>query len=127
MRGSNASELCGSTPNRGPPLRGTHYGMGLWPVDRAPSRVLPNRIEAAMNVASKQPKGNTMSKKAETKALPTYRIYSVLNDGSDKSVWQEIGGAWPNKDGKGLNLYFKARPLEGAQIVLRTPMPKKVA
>jgi hypothetical protein len=80
-----------------------------------------------MDVASKQPKGNPMSKKTEAKALPAYRIYSVLNDGSDKSVWQEIGGAWPNKDGKGLNLYFKARPLEGAQIVLRAPVPKKAA
>lgn len=57
----------------------------------------------------------------ETKNLPAYRIYSVLNDGSDKAVWQEIGGAWKNKDGQGLNLYFKARPLEGASIVLREP------
>ena len=68
-----------------------------------------------------------MSKKAESKALPAYRIFSVLNDGSDKPVWQEIGGAWPNKDGKGLNLYFKARPLEGAQIVLRAPTEKNAA
>jgi hypothetical protein len=61
----------------------------------------------------------------ETKALPAYRIFSVLNEASDKkSVWQEIGSAWPNKDGQGLNLYFKARPLEGAQIVLRAPKPR---
>ncbi len=69
-----------------------------------------------------------MSKKPETKtdakAAPAYRIYSVFNDGA-KAVWQEIGGAWKNKDGHGLNLYFKARPLEGAQIVLREPKPKK--
>ncbi len=61
------------------------------------------------------------------KPLPAYRIYSVLNDGSDKAIWQEIGGAWQNRDGQGLNLYFKARPLEGAQIVLREPKPKKAA
>lgn len=64
------------------------------------------------------------NKKTDTKTLPAYRIFSVFNDG-EKSVWQEIGGAWKNKDGHGLNLYFKARPLEGAQIVLREPKPKK--
>lgn len=68
-----------------------------------------------------------MSKKTETKALPAYRIYSVLNDGSENGVWQEIGSAWKNKDGQGLNLYFKARPLEGAQIVLREPKLRKAA
>jgi hypothetical protein len=67
-----------------------------------------------------------MSKKTETKQLPAYRIFSVFNDG-EKSVWQEIGGAWKNKDGQGLNLYFKARPLEGAQIVLRVPSERKAA
>ena len=68
-----------------------------------------------------------MKKPTTAKALPAYRIYSVLNDGSDKAIWQEIGGAWKNKDGLGLNLYFKARPLEGAQIVLRTPKAKESA
>jgi hypothetical protein len=62
----------------------------------------------------------------ETKSLPAYRIFSVLSETIDKkSVWQEIGSAWPNKDGQGLNLYFKARPLEGAQIVLRVPKPRE--
>jgi hypothetical protein len=68
-----------------------------------------------------------MSNDTENKTLPAYRIFSVLNAGSDKAVWQEIGGAWTNKDGKGLNLYFKARPLEGAQIVLRVPTESKKA
>jgi hypothetical protein len=64
-----------------------------------------------------------MSKNTETKKLPAYRIFSVFRDG-DKTVWQEIGAAWKNKDGKGLNLQFKAQPLPGAEIVLREPKTK---
>jgi len=78
-----------------------------------------------MIAASKQAKGNKMSKKPETKKLPAYRIFSVFNDG-DKPVWQEIGAAWANKDGKGLNLHFKAQALPGADIVLREPKAKEV-
>ncbi len=66
-----------------------------------------------------------MSKATETKTLPAYRIYSVSRNGDKKAVWQEIGAAWTHKDGKGLNLNFTARPLEGAQIVLREPTAKK--
>lgn len=86
-----------------------------------------NRIEAAMSVAS-QPKGKAMSKKlnetkTETKAAPAYRIFCVTKDG-EKSVWQEIGAAWKHKDGKGLNLQFKALPLPEGEIVLREPKAK---
>jgi len=63
----------------------------------------------------------------QTKALPTFRIYSVAKTGDDKSTWQEIGAAWPHKDGKGLNLNFTARPLRGAQMVLREPKAKQEA
>jgi hypothetical protein len=62
---------------------------------------------------------------ANTKALPTHRVYSVSKNGEQKSTWQEIGAAWPHKDGKGFNLTFTARPLEGAQIVLRVATAKK--
>ena len=57
--------------------------------------------------------------------LPSHRIYAVSNNGGKKSAWQEIGAVWPHKDGKGFNLQFAARPLEGAAIVLRTVQPKK--
>jgi hypothetical protein len=60
-----------------------------------------------------------MSNDTNTKARPTHRIYSVMKNGEEKAIWQEIGGAWPNKDGKGFNLKFTARPLHGAEIVLR--------
>ena len=66
-----------------------------------------------------------MSNETENKAAPAYRIYSVSKNGDKKAVWQEIGAAWANKDGKGLNLTFTARPLEGAQIVLREPKEPK--
>jgi hypothetical protein len=125
MRSSECARAAIKT-ERGPapsghPLR-TAFGLFdivAWP------RIRTNRIEAAMNVASKTRKEHTMSNETENKTLPAYRIFSVLNAGSEKAVWQEIGGAWANKDGKGLNLYFKARPLEGAQIVLRAPTETK--
>jgi hypothetical protein len=64
-----------------------------------------NRIEAAIGVASNT-KGNTMSNDSNTKAHPTHRIYSVTKNGDSKTNWQEIGAAWPHKDGKGFNLKF---------------------
>ena len=62
-----------------------------------------------------------MSNDSNTKTRPTHRIYSVTKNGDSKANWQEIGAAWPHKDGKGFNLKFTARPLDGAEIVLREP------
>jgi len=70
-------------------------------------------------------KGNIMSNDSNTKTRPTHRIYSVTKNGDSKANWQEIGAAWPHKDGKGFNLTFAARPLDGAQIVLREPKAAK--
>jgi hypothetical protein len=66
-----------------------------------------------------------MSSKTTTKAQPAFRIYSVSKNGDKKATWQEIGAAWPHKDGKGFNLAFAARPLEGAEVVLRSVTAKK--
>jgi hypothetical protein len=66
-----------------------------------------------------------MSNDSNSKTRPTYRIYSVTKNGDSKANWQEIGAAWPHKDGKGFNLTFTARPLDGAQIVLREPKAAK--
>ena len=66
-----------------------------------------------------------MSNDSNTKARPTHRIFSVTKNGDSKANWQEIGAAWPHKDGKGFNLKFTARPLDGAQIVLRAPKAQK--
>jgi len=69
-----------------------------------------------------------MSNSTITKPLPSHRVYSVSKNGDgQKAIWQEIGAAWPHKDGKGFNLTFAARPLEGAEIVLRAPKAKKAA
>jgi hypothetical protein len=69
-----------------------------------------------------------MTKKTEsTKKLPAYRIFAVSKGEDRKSQWQEIGAAWKNKDGKGLNLQFKALPLPDAEIVLREPKVKEAA
>ena len=79
-----------------------------------------------MSVASQTKKGNNMSNDTSTKTRPTHRIYSVTKNDS-KANWQEIGAAWPHKDGKGFNLTFTARPLDGAEIVLRVATAKKEA
>ena len=62
-----------------------------------------------------------------TNARPTHRIYSVIKERGRKANWQQIGAAWPHKDGKGFNLKFTARPLDGAEIVLRVATAKKEA
>jgi hypothetical protein len=88
--------------------------------------VRANRIEAAISVASQTKKGNNMSND-NTKARPTHRIYGVTKTGDSKANWQEIGAAWPHKDGNGFSLKFTARPLDGAEIVLRVVTAKKEA
>jgi hypothetical protein len=62
-------------------------------------------------------------KQTEKTNLPSHRIYGVSNNSGKKAAWQEIGAVWPHKDGRGFNLQFAARPLEGAAIVLRTAKP----
>jgi hypothetical protein len=66
-----------------------------------------------------------MSNDSSTKTRPTHRIYSVARTGDSKATWQEIGAAWPHKDGKGFGLRFAARPLDGAEIVLRVAKGKE--
>jgi len=65
-----------------------------------------------------------MSNQSNTKIRPSHRIYSVTKNGDDKSTWTEIGAAWPHKDGSGFNLKFTARPLEGAEMILRVAKAK---
>ena len=51
---------------------------------------------------------------------PSHRVFAVTKRGDNKR-WQEIGAAWPHKDGKGFNLKLDYLPLNGAEIVLRQP------
>ena len=69
-----------------------------------------------------------MSNDTTTNNRPTHRIYSVTKTG-DKSAWQEIGAAWPNKDGQGFNLKFKTPPVaaEGVSILMRLATEKTKA
>ncbi len=61
-----------------------------------------------------------------TSKQPTHRIYAVTK-ASEKKVWKDIGAAWVHGDGNGFNLKFDYMPLNGAEIVLRTPLPAKEA
>ena len=59
------------------------------------------------------------------KAAPTHRVFNVTKQETEKASWDEIGAAWPHKDGKGFNLKFSAAVPEGAVLVLRTAQAKK--
>jgi hypothetical protein len=84
----------------------------------------PHRGRDERGVKNKR-KEHHMSNDKTTKAAPTHRVFSVSKKGEKKPTWTEIGAAWPHKDGQGFNLTFTARPLEGAEIVLR--VAKKAA
>jgi len=63
------------------------------------------------------PKGNEHEQHHENSAE---RIASTAcQTTAARKRLQEIGAVWPHKDGKGFNLAFATRPLEGAAIVLR--------
>jgi hypothetical protein len=48
----------------------------------------------------------------------------VAKNGDEKSIWTELGAAWPHKDGKGFQLKFKASPFGECDVVLRAIVPK---
>jgi len=45
------------------------------------------------------------------------------NDGVQDSAWSQIGAAWFNKDGEGINLQLDALPVSG-RVTLRKPKGK---
>lgn len=66
-----------------------------------------------------------MTKTNTDKKRPAYRIFSVTKEPGKEPVWFEIGSAWPNSDGKGFSLQFRAIALPGSDLVLREPLPPK--
>lgn len=57
----------------------------------------------------------------------THRIYAVRKTDATNTRWFELGCAWINKDGKGLNLKFNLMPVGEADIVIREIEPETVA
>lgn len=55
---------------------------------------------------------------------PSHRIYCVSKRNTGESDWDEIGVAWPHKDGKGFSLKLKFLPLNGGELSLRVPSEK---
>ena len=55
---------------------------------------------------------------------PTHRVYAVTK-GAKKNFWREIGAAWAHQDGEGFGLKLDYLPLNGADIVIRTPIAKE--
>jgi hypothetical protein len=70
-------------------------------------------------------KEKIMSNNKQSSRKPSHRIYIVTGEGDD-AQWQEVGAAWPNRDGKGYSISAKNLPL---RIVMReaTERPAKKA
>jgi hypothetical protein len=79
--------------------------------------------EVALVAALEPTNKRTKTMTTTTSNKPTHRIYAVTKRG-EKSTWDEIGAAWPHKDGKGFNLKLDYLPLNGGELSLRVPMPK---
>ena len=57
---------------------------------------------------------------SKTTNRPSHRVYAVTKNGESK-FWTAIGAAWAHSDGEGFNLKLDYLPLNGAQIVIRSP------
>ena len=60
------------------------------------------------------------SNDSNTTKLPSHRVYAVIKKG-ERNFWREIGAAWEHSDGKGFGVKLDYLPLNGAEIVIRTP------
>jgi hypothetical protein len=59
---------------------------------------------------------------------PTHRVFAVTRrNPNDKGFWTDIGAAWAHADGKGFSLKLEYLPLNGGDIVVRTPEEKAPA
>jgi hypothetical protein len=56
----------------------------------------------------------------KTAKQPTHRVYAVTHR-RGKSYWRAIGAAWAHGDGEGFSLVLEYLPLNGADLVIRTP------
>lgn len=57
-----------------------------------------------------------MTKNTQAPKRPSHALYQVIGD-DDKARWIRVGAAWPNRDGKGLNLVFDAYPVVGRTVL----------
>jgi len=62
-----------------------------------------------------------MTKETKT-TKPSHRLYTVTGEG-ESARWNDIGVAWPTKDGKGYSLSLNSMPLNG-RIIMRTAEAK---
>ena len=60
--------------------------------------------------------------KVTTGKQPTHRLYAVEKR-NGKNYWRPIGAAWAHSDGEGFGLALDYLPLNGAEIVMRKPLP----
>ena len=51
---------------------------------------------------------------------PDYHVYVVAEREGKKGFWMQVGAAWENKDGQGINVVLSALPVDG-KLVLRRP------
>lgn len=57
---------------------------------------------------------------------PSHFVYAVRKGANgNKGFWTRIGAAWTNHDGEGLSVKLDLIPLDGADIVIRTPREER--
>ena len=58
----------------------------------------------------------------DTTNRPSHYVYAVRKGAKGgKGFWTRIGAAWANRDGEGFSVKLDLIPIDGADIVIRTP------
>ena len=58
----------------------------------------------------------------DTTNWPSHYVYAVRKGSQGgKAFWTRIGAAWANRDGEGFSVKLDLIPIDGADIVIRTP------
>ena len=63
----------------------------------------------------------------DTTNRPSHYVYAVRKSSTKggKSFWTRIGAAWANKDGEGFSVKLDLVPINGSEIVIRTPRDER--
>jgi hypothetical protein len=67
---------------------------------------------------------DTNTETAKNPKKPSHTAYSIREREGKDAKWQEIGVAFPHKDGRGFDILFDVVPLNG-RITIRVPSEKK--
>ena len=62
----------------------------------------------------------------DTTNRPSHYVYAVRKGSQGgKAFWTRIGAAWANRDGEGFSVKLDLVPINGSEIVIRTPREER--